>query len=449
MVRENMASKKNRFTVSRRNFIRTVGASGLATGVLTQVHPRAQQGIRQIGSGEVPSAPDAGAFAPGSSASEQIVAKLQGYASWIEIDLDAIASNLGEIRRHTAVEIMPVVKNNAYGHGLVPVADYLTRRHGIKRLFVAKFREALELREAGLTASIVNMGPLFSAADYRATVERDITHVVFTEEAARQLSDAARQTAKDAGIFVKIDTGLRRVGVWHEEAADFIQQVAALPGIRVDGIFSTFIQVPEQDRLVLERFTRLESQLKARGLSYGVRSLASSDAIFHFGESYLDLVRPGMSLYGVHPEPKDRKVGLRLRQALSFKARIELVKWVNEGESVTYWGRFVAPRRMRIGTIHVGFYDGLPRELSNQGKVFYAGAHRAIIGSVSLNHILVDLTDTDARVGDVVDVIGREAENNLNAVAETSGWTVYSLMNHLDPRTPRVYLENGQPVALA
>jgi alanine racemase len=385
---------------------------------------------------------------PRRNAAPDIAARVQGYESWIEVDLDAIGSNLAEIRRHTGVEVMPVVKNNAYGHGLVPVVSYLTKKQGVNRVFVALFREALEIRDAGLTCAIVNMGPLFSPEDYRRAVDLDITQTVFTEEAARNLSEAAQRAGKTAGIFVKVDTGLRRVGVFHDEAADFIERVAALPGIRIDGIFSSFMQVPEQDRLQLQRFLAVEARLKERGVSYGVRSMASTDAVFHFPDSHLDLVRPGMSLYGVYPEAKDRNVPVKLKQALTLKARVELVKWVNQGDSVTYWGRFIAPSRMMIGTVHAGFFDGLPRELANKGRVHYEGAYRPMVGSISLNHVLVDLTGTTAAPGDVVDIIGREGDNSLSEVSTTAGWMVYSLLNHLNVKTPRVYVEGGQPVEL-
>jgi alanine racemase len=155
-----------------------------------------------------------------------------------------------------------------------------------------------------------------------------------------------------------------------------------------------------------------------------------------------------MLLYGIYPTTRDRGSGIELKQVLSFKARLEHAKWVEKGESVTYWGRFIAPRRMRIGTVHVGFFDALPRELSNKGRVRIGDGFRSILGSVSLNHIIVDLTDVEIEPGEVVEVIGREGENTVNAMADVAGWMTYSLLNHLNPSTPRVYKKNGEPVAL-
>ncbi len=376
-----------------------------------------------------------------------IAERIDGFDSWIEIDLDAMGRNLERIRARTGAEVMPVVKNNAYGHGLVPVVRYLMSQ-GVTRVFVAKFKEALEIRDAGLDAKIVNMGPLFTKKQYRQAVELGITQTVFTEEAAEGLSEAASALSQSAGIFVKVDTGLRRVGVLYDRAADFIEEAASLPGIQIEGIFSTFMQTPEQDKVMLARFLEVDTELTRRGIEHGLRSMASSDAIFHFPEAHLELVRPGMSLYGVYPEAKDRGVGLELEQVLSMKARIELVKWVEEGDSVTYWGRYIAPKRMMIGTVHAGFYDGLPRELANKGKVRYGGALRDMLGSVSLNHVVVDLTGTDAKASDVVEILGTDAGNTVAEVAETAGWMVYSLFNHLNAKTPRVYYEGGRAVEL-
>jgi alanine racemase len=377
----------------------------------------------------------------------EIEERMEGYTSWLEIDLDTITHNLGEIRKQVGVEVMAVVKNNAYGHGLIPVAAHLSEV-GVSWFMVAKTQEAMALKSAGIPGHVVNMDAVFTERQFDAIVEKGITQVVYTEEVARKLSAAALRATKEAEVFVKVDTGLRRVGAPHSEAADLIERVVTLPGLTVRGMFSTFMQNPEQDPTMLRRLLDVDGELRDRGIEVEYRSMASSDAVFHNPEGWLDMVRPGMSLYGVFPEAKDTSSGLDLRQALALKARIEHVKWVQEGDSVTYWGRFIAPRRMKVGTLHVGFYDGVPREMANRGRIKVGGEYRGSLGSVSLNHYLLDLTSVDASPGDVAEVIGREGENSLAAMAEASGWMVYSLMNHLNPFTPRVYVRDGEPVAL-
>ncbi len=378
---------------------------------------------------------------------EEIRERIDGYPSWFEINLDNVEHNLNQIKSRTSARLIPCVKNNAYGHGLVPIVAHLEAL-GIERILVVKLREALKLREAGIGLEIVNMDPMFVRRSYEAVVDKGITQVVYTEDAARKLSDVASGNGIKAHVFVKIDTGLRRVGVKHDEAANFLELVSGLPGLEIDGIFSTLNQNEELDKIQLKRLLEVEEEARKRGIDAGLRSLASSDAVLYKPEAHLDAVRPGMLLYGVYPTARDMGSGVELRQALSFKARLEYAKWVDKGDSVTYWGRFTAPKRMRIGTVHVGFYDALPRELSNRGRVKIGNGFRSILGSVSLNHILVDLTDTGIEPGDIVEVIGREGENTVNAIADAAGWMTYSLLNHLNPLTPRVYQKKGKPVAL-
>ena len=385
-------------------------------------------------------------FADQPSPSE-ICEKMEGYPSWFEIDLDSLGHNLEEIRNRVGVEVMPVVKNNAYGHGLLPVVAYLSKA-GTEWFMVAKLKEAIAIRDAGIPGHVVSMDAVFSEGQFREVIDNGITQIVYTRSVADTLNDVAGRTGKKAETFVKVDTGLRRVGVPHSEAPDLVEYVHNLPNVSVRGIFSTFMQNPDQDPVMLQKLISVDEELRDRGIQVEFMSMASSDAIFHNPKAWLDMVRPGMSLYGVYPEKKDAASGLELRQVLTFKARIEHIKWVEKGDSVTYWGRFIAPRRMRIGTLHVGFYDGVPREMANVGRIKVDGVFKSSLGSVSLNHYLMDLTDVDASVGDVVEVIGREGENSLFSMAETAGWMVYSLMNHLNPFTPRVYMENGEPVAL-
>lgn len=238
------------------------------------------------------------------------------------------------------------------------------------------------------------------------------------------------------------------MGVRHTEAAALIEEINGLPGVKVRGMFSTFQQRPEEDKVALRRLLAVDEELRRRGVKVEYRSMSSSDGVFHNPDGWLDVVRPGISLYGVYPESKDEASGLKLRQALQLKARVEYVKWVEEGESVTYWGRFVAPKRMRVGTLHLGFYDGIPREMANKGKVLVDGQIKQSLGSVSLNHYLVDLTGVKAEKGTEVTVIAEEGENSLYKTAETAGWMTYSLLNHLNPLMPRVYFRDEEPVAL-
>ena len=377
----------------------------------------------------------------------EITRRLGECSSWIEIDLDHLSFNLARIRERVGVEVMPVVKNDAYGHGLVPITAHLVAE-GIRWVIVAKLLEAERLRAAGVGCEVLVMDVLFSDAQCDRVVEQGLTIAVFTEEAALKLDAAGRRRGRVAQVFVKVDTGLRRVGVRHDLAPDLIERIARMPNVRVAGVFSSFMQHPDRDREMLERFKAVCAEVERRGVEIPFRTMASTNAIFHDPDAWLDMVRPAMCLYGVHPFDGDDTSGLELRQVLSMKARVEYVKEVAKGDSVTYFGTFTAPAPMRIGTLHIGFRDALPRELANKARYGVGGRIMPGVGTIALNHALLDLTGTDAAAGDEVEVFAREGENNLRSMAGAAGWMVYSLMNHLSPEIPRVFYRGGVPVAL-
>lgn len=388
------------------------------------------------------------AFFRSQPSPEEILEKVRGYPSWIEVDLDRLGFNLDQVRRRTRVEVIPCVKSNAYGHGIVPIVAYLIGR-GVGRVLVAKLWEASQLRGAGLGCGIISVDPLFAEEEYDWVVANDVTQTVFSVPVAERLNEAAVERGKTAGVFVKVDTGLGRVGVRHEDAADLVERISALPGLRVEGLFSTFAEDREFDRVQLERMLAVDRELRGRGIEVPTRSVASSNAVFHLPESYLDAVRPGLMLFGLYPEPEDKDTGIELRPVLGFKARLEHVKWVGEGEPVTYSRRFVAPRRMRVGTVHAGYSDGFPRGLTKKGVVRVGGAVRPVLGTVSVNHHVVDVDGLDVKVGDIVELVSRDGENTVERLSEIAGIMQYSFCVGLSPLIPRAYFEGGVPVALS
>lgn len=377
----------------------------------------------------------------------EIAERVKGFQSWIEVDLDAVGHNLDQVKARTGREIIPCVKSNAYGHGIVPVVAYMEKR-GIRRVLVAKLWEAEQLRDAGIGVDIINIDPLFTAEQFEYVVAQGITHTVYQRKAADKLSQAAEKLGKEAKVWMKVDTGLGRVGVRWDEAPDLIEYVAKKPNLRIDGVFSTLSEDDQLDRLQVERLLEVERLCEERGVSVGTKSMASSNAVFHKPYTYLDAVRPGIMLLGMYPEEADTGQGLELRQSLCLKARIEHVKWVKAGESLTYSRRFTASSRMRVGTVHIGYYDGFPRGLTKVGKVRVGDEMRPVLGTVSVNHFLVDLTGTDLEPGDVVEAISREGENDALGLATLAGVMTYSLANGLSLLMPRVYTEKGKPVAL-
>lgn len=382
---------------------------------------------------------------------QEIKQRIEGFPSWLEIDLDCISFNLEGIRRRVSgSEVIPCVKGNAYGHGIVPIVAHLTRR-GVKRVLVAKLWEAMQLRDAKLGCGIVSIDPVFTKAQFNKVVANDITQSVFNISTAKGMSEAALSLDnKTAGVFVKIDTGLGRVGVKYSEAADFIEAISSLPKIKVEGIFSTFAEDKELNSVQLNRMLSVIDELKRKGIDPGTKSMATSGSILHLPDSYLDAVRPGLTIYGVYPGKEgDEEAGLELRQALSFKARLEHVKWIEAGESLTYSRIFIAPKKMRVGTVHAGYSDGYPRGLTNKGMDRVGDTFRPVLGGVSVNHHIIDLTGTDIQVGDVVELIGSEGDNTFTKIAEKVGIQTYGICVGLNPLTPRVYYESGKPVAIS
>ncbi len=378
---------------------------------------------------------------------QEIAERIKGYQAWIEVDLDAVGHNLAQVRARTGREVIPCVKSNAYGHGIVPVVAYMEKM-GVKRVLVAKLWEAEQLREAGIGLDIVNIDPLFTAEQFEYVVDQDITHTVYQRKAAVALSEAAVRLRKEAKVWIKVDTGLGRVGIRWDEAPDLIEYVAKKPNLRIDGAFSTLSENDQLDRLQVERLLDVERLCEKRGVTVGTKSMASSNAVFHKPYAYLDAVRPGLMLLGMYPEEADMGQGINLMQSLCLKARVEHVKWVEAGESLTYSRRFTAPSRMKVGTVHIGYYDGFPRGLTKVGKVRVGGEIRTVLGTVSVNHFLVDLTGTELEPGDVVEAISREGENNALGLAKLAGVMTYSLANGLSLLMPRVYTEKGRPVAM-
>jgi alanine racemase len=378
----------------------------------------------------------------------EITRRIEGYPSWLEIDLDRVGHNIEQVRAKTGVEIIPCVKSNAYGHGIVSIVAYMAKM-GIESVLVAKLEEALQLREAGLTLDVVSIGPLFTAEQHEVAVEQRITQGIYRLESAEMLNKAATKLGLKAQVWVKVDTGLGRVGVRWDEAAEFIQRVIDLPNLELTGTFSTLSESDELDEVQVERLVEVKRACSKKGIGVGKMSIASSNAVVHKPYSYLDAVRPGLMLMGIYPEAEDEGHGVDLKQSISWKVRIEQVKYVEKGESLTYSRRFIAPKRMKVGTVHVGYYDGYPRGLTKKGKVRIGDEVRDVLGTVSVNHFLVDLTDLEVDVGDTIEAISMEGPNNVMSAATEAEIMTYSLVNALHILTPRVYYKDGKPVALS
>ena len=379
--------------------------------------------------------------------------------AWAEIDLDNISYNIKNIRRllppHT--EIMAVVKADAYGHGVKEVAKTLAEC-GAQRFAVSMADEALQLRELGFGQPILVLG-YTDPVRADELVAADITQSVFDIATAEALSAAAVRAGKKIKIHIKIDTGMSRVGFMSGyNAIKSVVEISKLPGIIIEGMFTHFAVADEPDpSFTLYQFNLFESmteELNRIGIHIPVRHVANSAAIMDFPQTYLDMVRPGIILYGMYPSETVDKSRLPLRHAMSLKANITLIKRIMPGDTVSYGRTFTAKREMAIATVPVGYADGYMRSLSNKGEMLVNGQRAPVVGRICMDQCMIDVTDIDGevKVGDEVVIYGRQecgkysGEITTEEVAAKCGMINYEVSCIVGRRIPRVYIKDGKIV---
>jgi alanine racemase len=358
---------------------------------------------------------------------------------WIDVRDDHLIHNANEVARLARNRpIMAVIKNNGYGLGLVPAARALARAKGVNGLAVVKLHEALTLRAAGVKAPVLMMGP-FDTRDIAEMHAHDIMPMVYTP-IGDALARAAEGADRPITIHVKIDTGLGRVGVPYRDAPALVRDLASRKGIRIGGLMMTFTEDQKFDQEQLRRFEALASELDAAGISIGVRHAASSYTLFQHDNAMLDMVRPGMVLYGIFPEAKFRATSqLDLRPAIAFRTRVLYVKKLEAGESAGYERAYVAKRDTWIATLPVGHADGWPRVAAKGAKVRVGTALYPVIASVSASHTLLEIGPERAvDVGDVATLFDWQEGSRPEDVSAACGASVYDLTMHLGGHLRRV-----------
>jgi len=358
----------------------------------------------------------------------------------VEVDLERIGWNLERVREKAKVPVLAVVKANAYGHGLVEVGRYLESRkvHG---LMVGKLAEAMKLREAGVRCPVFNYGP-FGGEDAEAVLRGGITQSVFTDD-ARRIHEVSLKAGRRAPVNVHIDTGMNRAGVPVEKAPAFIERLSGLSGIMIVGVSTTFTEDSEYDKEQLRLFLQVCDGARAKGIELGLRHAASSAGLFSGPEFHLDMVRPGIALYGYYPNAATRRDdSLGLKPALRLVGRITSTHELRAGETVSYLRSFKATEPMRIATVGVGYSDGYPPVLGGKGVTLVRGKFFPVLPAVTSNHIMVDLkNDGSVEVGDeTVLVDDRRARGvSADALAELGATSDYKILIGLNPEIPRKY----------
>lgn len=374
---------------------------------------------------------------------------------YAKIDLDAIEHNMEAMRQIIKPEtkILAVVKADGYGHGAIDIAHTIESLDYLFGFAVATAEEAFVLRRNGIKKPILILGYVFPEY-YGKLVEWDIRPAVFTLEMAKQLQEEAAKQERDISVHIKIDTGMNRIGMGvSEESAKIIAQIASMEHIVVEGIFTHFATADETDKTLteeqLEKFQQMIRMVEKEGVTIPFHHCSNSAAIIDLPQANMDMVRAGISLYGLWPSGEVHKERLDLHPALELKSHIAYIKRLEAGERISYGGTYTAPEQEMIATIPIGYGDGYPRSLSNQGYVLIHGKKAPIRGRICMDQFMVDVTDIpEAKVRDVVTLIGTDGGEHiwLEELAELSGRFHYEFACCLGKRIPRVYYKNGNQI---
>jgi alanine racemase len=368
-------------------------------------------------------------------------------ATWAEVNLTQLSQNLQAIRAHVApAKVMIVVKANAYGHGLAEVSKQLAPQTDY--IGVAVLEEGIFLRELGVTAPIIVLGGIWGD-QVPQYLQHNLTLTASSVERLEQIDAVAGQMGAKAKVHLKIDTGMERIGV-HYYSAQILQEAALkCVNVEVEGIFSHFANADASDlthaRLQLERFNQVLRFYEKNGLPMPIRHMANSAAILQLPESHLDMVRPGILLYGVYPAAEVVR-SVEVRPALAWKSRVVYFKVVKPGHPVSYGSTWQSDHPVRIVTVPVGYGDGYFRSLSDKAQVIIRGKKYPQVGRVCMDQMMVNIESDSAFNGDEVTLMGESDGETITAqdLADWAGTIPYEILTNINTRVPRVYLTEDE-----
>ncbi len=362
----------------------------------------------------------------------------------VEVNLARLTENFRAIQAAVApAAVMPIVKANAYGHGLVPVARHLVGL-GATTLGVAFLEEAVALREAGVTVPTLVMGGVFGD-QIPVFLRHGLALTASSIDKLRHIDETAREMGVTAKVHLKIDTGMERIGVHYYNAEGLLARAAECRHCVVEGIYSHFANADAGDltsaRLQLSRFLDVLTWYDRHGVAPPVRHIANSGAVLQLRESHLDLVRPGILLYGVYPSAEVSRT-IAVQPALSWKSRVVYFKVVKPDHPVSYGSTWQTDHPVRVVTIPVGYGDGYFRALSSVAQVMIRGKRYPVVGRVCMDQIMVNLEWETAYNGDEVVLIGADGSERITCedLAEWAGTIPYEVLTNINTRVPRVYL---------
>ena len=371
------------------------------------------------------------------------------------IDLDAIEYNMEMMKKNIkeGVSMISVIKTDGYGHGSVQIARMLEAKDYIWGYAVATLDEAALLRKGGIEKPILVLGCIFPD-QWETAIRQEVRFTVYTRERAEGISETARRLDKTAYVHIKLDTGMSRLGfLIREESADTIKAISCLPRLSLEGLYTHFAKADETDKTFTEKQIRdylwMKERLEGKGVVFQYYHCSNSAGIIDVKEANLDLVRAGISTYGLYPSEEVIKGNVPLKPALELVSHVAHVKWVEEGTPVSYGSTYITKRRTKIATIPVGYGDGYPRSLSNKGYVLIHGKKAPILGRVCMDQFMVDATEIeDVKFGDPVTLVGRNGEEHLpvEVLSDLSGRFNYEFVCDLGKRIPREFIRHGEVV---
>lgn len=381
--------------------------------------------------------------------------KLESYQRvWAEVDLDAIWENMVHMKENIAenTKILAVIKTDGYGHGGVPIAKMLEQLDFMFGYAAATYEEAHVLREAGVKKPILILGYTFPYC-YEELIREEIRPAVYRRDTVEELAAAAAKVGKKAKVHIKVDTGMGRIGITpDEEGLEFVRFLIEHPELEVEGIFTHFAKSDEADKtsanhqlgLFQNFIDKIQTEL---GITIPVKHCSNSAAILEMPQANMDMVRAGITTYGLYPSEEVSKDIVPLRAAMSLYSHIVYCKMIHAGQSVSYGGLFTAQKDTRVATIPVGYGDGYPRSLSGRGYVLIHGKRAPILGRVCMDQFMVDISEIpEAMDGDKVTLLGMDGTERITAeeLGELSGRFNYEFVCDLGKRIPRVYLQHGE-----
>ena len=364
--------------------------------------------------------------------------------TYVEVDLARLTNNFNAIQAKVGdVTVMPILKANAYGHGLVEVAKHMATLD-VKQIGVAYLEEALLLREAGIQLPILVLGGILGS-QVPTFLEHDLILTASSMEKLKQVDEAADSMGKRAKVHLKIDTGMERIGVHYYSAESLLEESLKYKNVEIEGIFSHFANADAADltsaRLQLERFEEVLDFYPKRSLPTPQRHMANSGAILQMPESYLDIVRPGIVLFGVYPSDEVQKT-IAVQPALSWKSTVVYFKVVKPGHPVSYGSTWESDHNVRVVTIPVGYGDGYFRSMSNKAEVILGGKRYPLVGRVCMDQFMVNIEWNSAYNGDEVVLVG-EMDGERITVEDLAAWAgtiPYEVLTNINTRVPRVYV---------